>query len=319
MGSIPSRFFEPVDYTGMLIWVAKVARSGFWRGVAACVMKKATRRAGPEAPARGYSVCFAGRLLVLNAVNRSISAGSAHETSPAVWAIGDIHGQARLLDALLAELPRSPGDYTVFLGDYIDRGPDSPRVVERVLAEYDRDPGRTILLWGNHEVAAAGYFHRPNPLQWAPAGPMWPPKSFLTTLRSFGIAPSLVNSDPCPELLDRLFGLLRTYWRCTAPGLEHVLFVHAGVPPGARPEEADPGVLVSIRKEFTAVEDPSGRLIVFGHTTYEKVFQRVDKIGIDTGAGSGGALSALQLPAMRCYTADPEGSVKSLSLLPLHR
>ena len=232
-----------------------------------------------------------------------------------VWAIGDIHGQAHLLDALLAELPRETGDYTVFLGDYIDRGPESRLVVERVLREYDRAPERTILLWGNHEVAAAGYFRRPNPLHWQPDGPMWPPGSFLPTLRSFGLTPSLGEPDPCPEALDRLFGLLQTFWRCPLPGLQHVIFVHAGVPPGQRPEETDPHDLIYIRKEFTSVEDPSGRLVVYGHTAGKSVFQRADKIGIDTGAGNGGPLSALHLPALRLYIAHPDGSVKSIPLL----
>lgn len=232
-----------------------------------------------------------------------------------VWAIGDIHGQARLLDALLAELPREPGDYTVFVGDYIDRGPDSCRVVERVLEEYDRAPERTILLWGNHEVAAAGYFRQPNPLHWQPKGPMWPPKSFLGTLRSFGLSPSLVACDPCPEPLVRLFSLLRPFWRCPLPGLEHVIFVHAGIPPGLQPEETSPEDLVSIRKDFTSVDDPSGRLVVFGHTANQTVLQRADKIGIDTGAGNGGPLSALQLPALRCHMAHPDGRYTSLPLL----
>jgi len=260
-----------------------------------------------------------GRPLALDPVSPILPEAPDRDPAPSVWAVGDIHGQAHLLDALLAELPRRPGDYTVFLGDYLDRGPDSRRVVERVLAEHDRDPGRTILLWGNHEVAAAGYFHRPNPLAWAPAGPLWPPRSFLPTLRSFGLTPSLANTDPCPELLDRLFSLLRTFWRCTLPRLEHVVFVHAGVPPGQWPEETDPAELVSIRKEFTSVEDPSGRLVIFGHTAQPTVFQRVDKIGIDTGAGTGGPLSALQLPASRFYQAHPDGSVKSIPLLPLYR
>lgn len=236
-----------------------------------------------------------------------------------VWAIGDIHGQAHLLEALLAELPREPGDHTVFLGDYIDRGPASRQVVERVLQEYDRAPERTVLLWGNHEVAAAGYFRQPNPLNMGSNGFLWPPASFLSTLRSFDLSPSLGTIDPCPEPLVRLFGLMRTFWRCPLPGLEHVIFVHAGVPPGMQPEETAPDELVSIRKEFTDVEDPSDRLVVFGHTHNKTVFQRIDKIGIDTGAGHGGPLSALQLPDLRLHKAHPVGYVNSHRLLRLDR
>jgi serine/threonine protein phosphatase 1 len=232
-----------------------------------------------------------------------------------VWAIGDIHGQARLLEALLAELPRGPTDLTVFLGDYIDRGPDSREVVERVLEEYDRAPERTILLWGNHEAAAALYFGQPNPIERGSGGAVWPPRTFLPTLRSFGLAPAFGEPDACPASLLRLFGLLRTFWRCPLPGLEHVIFVHAGVPPGQQPEDAAPQELLGIRAEFTHVVDPSGRLVVFGHTWSTAVFQRVDKIGIDTGAGHGGPLSALALPALRLFKVYPDGRVVSHPLL----
>jgi len=77
---------------------------------------------------------------------------------PSVWAIGDIHGEAGMLNTLLNALPRAEGDYTVFIGDYIDRGEDSAGAVARVLAEYDRAPDHTILLWGNHEDMAASHF-----------------------------------------------------------------------------------------------------------------------------------------------------------------
>lgn len=240
---------------------------------------------------------------------------SEEQATPSVWAVGDIHGQAQLLDTLLATLRRQPDDLTVFLGDLIDRGPDSREVVERVLTEHIRAPDRTILLWGNHEVAAAGYFRLPNPIDWRPEGPVWPPATFLPTLRSFGLEPSLEERTACPEPLARLFGLLRTFWRCPLPGLEHVIFVHAGVPPGRQPEDTSPEDLLSIREEFIRVTDTSGRLVVFGHTANRTVLQRPDKIGVDTGAGHGGPLSALELPALRLYKVYPEGRATSFPLL----
>lgn len=240
------------------------------------------------------------------------------ESSPhpvSVWAIGDIHGQADLLDALLGELPRRPDDYTVYLGDYINRGPSSREVVDRLLQEYDRAPERTVLLWGNHEVNASSYFRLPNPLAWRPHGPVWPPAPFLATLKSYGVTPSLADPGLCPPPLARLCSLLRPFWRCPLPGLEHVLFVHAGVRPGLQPEESDPEDLFFIRKEFTGAEDTSGRLVIFGHTHNKSVFQRPDKIGIDTGAGHGGALTALQLPSLQAFKAYPDGRVVSHPLL----
>jgi serine/threonine protein phosphatase 1 len=232
-----------------------------------------------------------------------------------VWAIGDIHGQAELLQALLAALPRRPGDFTVFLGDYLDRGPESRTVVDRVLKEYDLSPETTILLWGNHEAVAARYFGVASPIHWPDDTQGAPPKSLLPTLISFGLSSSGENQPECPASLIRLFSLLRTYWRCTLPGLEHVVWVHAGVPPGQQPEDATAEDLISIRKEFTEKSDTSGRLVIFGHTAGKTVLLRSDKIGIDTGAGHGGPLSALELPARRLFKAYPNGRVSSFPLL----
>src|SRR3569833_418981 len=162
---------------------------------------------------------------------------ATHAAGASVWAIGVFHGQAQLLDRLLAALPRQERDITVFLGDFLDRGPDSRKVVETVLAEYDRAPDRTVLLWGNHEMTAAAHFRQPNPLGWTATEPIRMAQGFLPTLESFGLPPSVDALAHCPETLARLFGILQPFWRCTLPGLEHVIFVHAGVPPGRKPED----------------------------------------------------------------------------------
>ncbi len=66
-----------------------------------------------------------------------------------LYAVGDIHGEAELLADLLESLPHAPGDRFVFVGDYIDRGPDSKGVVDLLLElERERD---CVFLMGNHE------------------------------------------------------------------------------------------------------------------------------------------------------------------------
>ena len=232
-----------------------------------------------------------------------------------VWAIGDIHGQAELLNLLLRNLPRAPQDTTVFLGDYIDRGPASRGVVERLLLEHDRAPDRTILLWGNHEAIAAAYFGLPNPLEWEFEEPVHAHDGLQATLDSFGISGASGRRPICPQSLQQLFSFLRLFWRIPAPGMEHVIFVHAGIPPGRQPEECSAEELLMIRKEFTQLPDDSGRLVVFGHTSSRTVFQRPDKIGIDTGAGYGGSLAALELPRLWLHKASPDGRVAALPLL----
>ena len=231
-----------------------------------------------------------------------------------VWAVGDVHGEVAKLEALLGALPRGDADVTVFLGDFIDRGPDSAAVVRRVLTEYDGAPERTVLLWGNHEDLAAQHYRVA-----APSGLVYDPYDWFRNggteaLASWGVPAPDMFTAPCPEDLARLFGLLRSFWRSPDPALGTYVWVHAGVPPGLEPEEAPAEELVWIREPFLDVEDPSGRIVVHGHTPSLEVRVRRDKIGIDTGAVFGGRLTALQLPARRIFQADARGRVVSFDL-----
>lgn len=235
-----------------------------------------------------------------------------------VWAIGDIHGEAPTLDILLNALPREAGDWTVFLGDYIDRGPDSAKVVRTALAEYDAAPDHTVLLWGNHEDMAASHFLFEAPSHYIYDSYDWFRNGGTIALESFGLSTPDLFIAPCPEELDHLFLLLRTFFRgreTKIPGLEPYIFVHAGILPGREPEDSKGETLVWVREEFLNSFDPSGRIVVHGHTPREEVVVQPDKIGIDTGAVYGGLLTALQLPERRVYQVDGEGNV-SISDLP---
>jgi serine/threonine protein phosphatase 1 len=236
-----------------------------------------------------------------------------------IWAIGDLHGEIGRLTALLKALPRRPEDTTVFIGDYIDRGPDSASVIERVLAEYDAAPERTILLWGNHEDMAAERYGFPRPSTFAYDPFDWYRNGGVQAMASFGYEPNSreLFAAPCPDSLGRLFSLLRTFWRPPAdtfPGLDHLIYVHAGVLPGEQPEEASGDTLLWVREEFLNAYDDSGRLVVHGHTPFREVRVQPDKIGIDTGAAYGGVLTALQMPERVVYQADPAGHVRSFEL-----
>lgn len=231
-----------------------------------------------------------------------------------VWAVGDVHGQAAKLNALLRELPRGEADTTVFLGDFIDRGPDSAAVVARVLREYDASPDRTVLLWGNHEDLAAQHFKLPSPsgLEYDPFD--WFRNGGIQAMESYGLPQPDLFLAPCPDDLARLFGLLVPFWRSDDPLLAPYIWVHAGIPPGKTPEETSGEALVWIREVFLDTLDPSGRIVVHGHTPFREVRVRPDKIGIDTGAAFGGPLTALQLPERRIYQANEQGRVISFDL-----
>lgn len=235
-----------------------------------------------------------------------------------VWAIGDIHGEGMKLGALLDFLPRGEGDFTIFLGDYIDRGKSSAQVVKRVLAEYDEAPERTIALWGNHEDMASAYFDGTHPTQLEYDPFDWFRNGGMTAMESWGWRPPLVFGADCPADLARLFTVLRTFYKGSdtgIPGLEPFLFVHAGILPNEEPETANGETLLWVREEFLNSYNPSGRIVVHGHTPFETVRVHPDKIGIDTGAVRGGPLTALRLPERALYQVDNSGGV-TVSHLP---
>lgn len=209
-----------------------------------------------------------------------------------IFAIGDIHGEREKLEKLLAVLPRTDADTTVFLGDALDRGPDCAGVVRRLMAEYDAAPDRTILLWGNHEDMAASHFNHP-------AAPQsceydiydWFKNGAFETLASYGLyKPECFLAD-CPSELDHYFSLLRLFWRDT----DGTVYVHVGVAPWSMPEETDVQTLLWTRSYLT-IPQPEGRLLVHGHTPYPVPDIGKNRIGVDTGACRGGTLTAVQLP-----------------------
>ena len=205
-----------------------------------------------------------------------------------------------------------------FLGDYIDRGDDSAGVVRRVLAEYDAAPECTVLLWGNHEDMAAFNFHVPYPTGLQYDGWDWFRNGGTVAMSSWGVEmPDAVRADYPPDLR-RVFGLLRTFYRGAdtgIAGMEPYLFVHAGVLPGREPENTDGETLLWVREPFLDAYDPSGRIVVHGHTPFSTVRVLPDKIGLDTGAVGGGQLSCLQLPERVLHQVDHAGKV-TVSNLP---
>lgn len=207
--------------------------------------------------------------------------------APRTWVVGDIHGCAYELSVLLDEIAPQSTDSIVFLGDYIDRGPDSRNVVDRLI-QLRREGPTTVFLRGNHEdmfLAYLGFQGR--------YGESFLLNGGLPTLRSYGIygregaAAAVRMPDDHLEFLTTL-----ATWHTAAP----FLCVHAGVRPTVpldRQEEED---LFWIRQEFVAVPHPFPATIVFGHTAGHEVYVDLPyKIGLDTGVVYGNKLSALAL------------------------
>ncbi len=238
-------------------------------------------------------------------MTRAGASGGAAPSVPAgsvVYAIGDIHGETAKLD-LLHELIRADAErraasrrIAVYLGDYVDRGPDSAGVVDRLIA--DTLPGfERVFLMGNHEDFLLHF------LDVAGSMSAWFLNGGLQTLESYDVDVAGHDSwmaDPrevqsafrscLPDTHVRFFQSLELY-RIEGD----YLFVHAGIRPGRPLDAQSRADLLWIREDFLYSEADHGHVVVHGHTPRDAVEIRPNRIGIDTGAVYGGKLTALAL------------------------
>jgi serine/threonine protein phosphatase 1 len=226
----------------------------------------------------------------------------------ALYAIGDVHGCARTLDALLAAIaedvaqhdgrPLSPDDTLVFVGDYVDRGPDAPGVLDRLLAlEADADGPITVVLRGNHDQMMLDYAlgMGDTELWWANGG--------RATLDAY----SARGDTRIPEAH---IDLLRRSGLAFEPGGDAAGFVcvHAGLDPRRTVADnlahPDPSVVLWTRAHLAADLSLWERTVVCGHTPAPDPISEPNLIRIDTGAcffdrPGLGTLTAVRLPERR--------------------
>jgi serine/threonine protein phosphatase 1 len=196
------------------------------------------------------------------------------------YAIGDIHGLLRVLCRLIAECERDADGRPmrfVFIGDYIDRGPDSRGVVDHVMNLQSRWAANAICLMGNHEALALSAIDDLNTENWIfNGGDM--------TLRSY-------NVSSARELPAAHVAWLRSLRLAFDDGLR--LFVHAGINPARPLDQQDRHDLLWIREPFLSVQQNYDRLIVHGDTPTRTGTPdlRGNRLNIDTGAVYGGPLT----------------------------
>jgi serine/threonine protein phosphatase 1 len=209
--------------------------------------------------------------------------------------VGDIHGCRHELDVLLTGFGLVPGDTVVFLGDYVDRGPDVRGVIDRLLALAENRAVRSIFLRGNHEDMLLGYLGRGGQY-----GEAFLANGGDVTLRSYGIAgrasPARFEAALPPRHLEFIEATQLLY----AEG--DYLMVHAGVHPDRTLDRQVAHDLLWIRDEFIARPHRLGKTVIFGHTPLSNVLEDLPyKIGIDTGCVYGGMLTGLELPSLTVH------------------
>ena len=206
------------------------------------------------------------------------------------YVVGDIHGCLDELAYLLEHLPLEPSDRIVFLGDYVDRGPDSKGVVSYLMQRRDEGDQELIFLKGNHEDMFLSYLGLPGMYE-----DMFLFNGGGTTLLSYGAAPAAGSAEEAralipPSHLDFFLRLKTSY------PMGPFLCVHGGVHPSKSLGEQTEEELLWIRDEFILNEHVLPYTVLFGHTPRKDVlFHLPFKIGLDTGLVYGNKLSCLEV------------------------
>lgn len=225
-----------------------------------------------------------------------------------VYAVGDVHGHAALLDSLnariAADLDESPPQaaHVVYLGDYIDRGPDSRGVIDRLIALSRRDDGiKRSFLMGNHELGLFEFLEEPETEIWTQWGG-------LETLASYGL--TFPDSVLLPAEKARAVEALRKampaghldFLKALRPciSIGDYLCAHAGIDPRKTLAQQTMADYTFIREPFLNWHrDPAYKplpfKVVHGHTIYPEPENLPHRISVDTGAYKGGPLTCAVL------------------------
>jgi serine/threonine protein phosphatase 1 len=227
--------------------------------------------------------------------------------APRTFVIGDIHGCADETDRLLDALAPSSTDTLVFLGDYIDRGPASKAVIDRLLRLRGEGP-RCVFLKGNHEDMFLAFLGRSGLY-----GDAFLFNGGEATLRSYGLAArtgQVVAELLPPDHVEFLLSLEMHY--------QHRQFfcVHAGLDPRRPLQEQKVEDMLWIRNEFISNPHPFPFTVLFGHTPQREVLLDLPyKVALDTGLVYWNQLSCLELRDKRLYQIRRgERDVRSRSL-----
>jgi len=207
-----------------------------------------------------------------------------------IYAVGDIHGCYDKLLALMEKMDIDfESDTLVFLGDYIDRGPQSFEVVA-YLDDLKQRYANSIFLKGNHEEMLEKYLSGEDRITYLVNGGQ-------QTLESYMNRPRPEGEPAIPSTHLEFFKSLQIYHET-----QNYIFVHAGLKNKVPLEKQKTEDLLWIRRRFIESKYDYGKMVVFGHTPLHEPLLLPNKIGIDTGAVYGNRLTCVRLPELVFYT-----------------
>ncbi|OSP55763.1 hypothetical protein BV911_06395 [Pseudoruegeria sp. SK021] len=246
-------------------------------------------------------------------------AGSDPQPDRPLYVVGDIHGREDLLDAVLRLITRdavkagcgSQADL-VFVGDYIDRGPDSRNVVTRLMG-LTKETGMTVTcLMGNHEAMCLAFL-----AEQEESGSLWLSNGGRETLQSYGVfvplrLPDAAAQNALRKLARRAIPTAHLDWLRSLPTLwtsGDVVVVHAAFDPDQTREDQRQDTLIWGRSaKFLKTRRDSGPWVVHGHTITRPLAVHGRRIPVDGGAYAFDVLSAAVLvpgcPVRYLSTAD---------------
>lgn len=199
-------------------------------------------------------------------------------------AVGDIHGCLDPLRSLMTQVAPCETDQVVFLGDYVDRGPDSRGVIEYLLDFARRFP-HTVFLKGNHEAMFLDFLEGCDPFSFLANGGQ-------ATLDSYA-------QEAIPEEHVNFLRKLRLSYETP-----DFIFVHAGLRPGLSLQQQSEEDLLWIRRDFLSSQYSWGKTVVFGHSPQsDGPLVQTERLGLDTGVVYGRSLSCCDVTSGRCWSA----------------
>jgi len=215
-----------------------------------------------------------------------------------IYCIGDVHGEAEALREMLGLLPVEPSDLLVLLGDIINRGPASFDCVEQVLG-FDRC--RKVFVQGNHEEAMLAYLEMGDASTLMSMGG----QATLDSYARAGYAAQPGVPDTIPPAHAQLYAQALG-WTLPFYITPDYIFTHAGWNISLPLERQSPDAMRwgGLKGQEASVW---AQTIVRGHVPFPKVMfaRRKGYVGVDTGCGRGGLLSAVALPSEQVWTVRP--------------